>query len=58
MTDFIKGFFSSSHSRSSKSHSDFSDFFTKKSSGDQAKIVRQALREANKEQKKLMSDSR
>lgn len=55
MTELLRGFFSSSYSRRA-SHNDFSDFFTKKSSGDQVKIVRKALRDANREQKKVMEE--
>jgi hypothetical protein len=33
--------------------SDFSDFFTK-SSGDKAKVIRQVLREANEEQRRVV----
>ena len=35
--------------------SDFSDFFSK-SSGDKAKIIREVLREANEEQRKVVQE--
>jgi hypothetical protein len=55
MTEFIKGFFSSSKSKSHAQANDFSDFFDKKS-GEKVKIIRQVLREANAEQKKLLRE--
>lgn len=52
MNSFIKGFFSSSTAKTGSSN-DFSEFFNK-TAGDKAKVIRQVLREANAEQRKVM----
>lgn len=41
----------------SQKNSDFSDFFMKKS-GDKKKVITQILREANKEQRKIVEEYR
>ncbi|OGY59422.1 MAG: hypothetical protein A3B23_03855 [Candidatus Colwellbacteria bacterium RIFCSPLOWO2_01_FULL_48_10] len=57
MTKLIKGFLAAFTKKGEKKSSDFSDFFTK-SSGDKAKVIRQVLREANAEQKKMIETYR
>ncbi len=57
MTDFIKGIIASLSRGADRKDSDFSDFFTK-SAGDKAKVIRQVLREANEEQRKVMKEYR
>lgn len=52
MTSFIKGIFGITDKRGSTSN-DFSEFFSKPSV-DKAKVIRQVLREANAEQRKMM----
>ena len=55
MTNIIKAFFGLKDQKQKevKTRNDFSEFFSK-SSGDKAKVIRQVLREANAEQRKLM----
>jgi len=55
MNKLIKGFLSTLGGGERKKSSDFSDFFDK-SAGDKAKVVRQVLREANEEQRKVMRE--
>lgn len=57
MTKLLKGFFAVFAKKGEKKSSDFSDFFTK-SSGHKAKVIRQVLREANEEQRKVMEEYR
>ena len=57
MTDLIKGFFASFGHKDDSTSSDFSAFFSKPS-GDKAKVIRQVLREANEEQRKVMKKYR
>jgi len=53
MTNLIKGFLEVFRGGTAKKGSDFSDFFNKPA-GDKAKVIRQVLREANEEQRKVM----
>lgn len=53
MTKLIKGFLATIRVGETKRNSDFSDFFTKPA-GEKAKVIRQVLREANEEQKKMV----
>lgn len=53
MTSFIKGFLGLGGGKAASRSNDFSEFFAK-SSGDKAKVIRQVLREANAEQRKVM----
>lgn len=55
MTNLIKGFFSSFSGRDASEHNDFSAFFSKPA-GDKVKVIRQVLREANAEQRKVMRE--
>jgi len=57
MSKLIKGFLAVVAKKTERKSSDFSDFFTK-SSGDKAKVIRQVLREANAEQKKMIETYR
>lgn len=57
MTNEIKGFFGAFRSGGKKTSSDFSDFFSK-SSGHKAKVIRQVLREANAEQRRVVQECR
>jgi hypothetical protein len=57
MTPLIKSLFHPFGGNSSRKSSDFSDFFTKPSA-DKAKVIRQVLREANQEQRKVMETYR
>lgn len=57
MTKLLKGFFAVFAKKEEKKSSDFSDFFTK-SSGHKAKVIRQVLREANAEQRKVIQEYR
>lgn len=57
MTNFIKGIIASFSRGAERKDSDFSEFFTK-SAGDKAKVIRQVLREANEEQRKVMKEYR
>lgn len=53
MTKLIRDVFASFGSGKDRRGSDFSDFFSKPSS-DKAKLIRQVLREANAEQRRVM----
>lgn len=55
MTNLIKGFLATISGKEPKKSSDFSDFFGKPA-GDKAKVIRQVLREANEEQRKVMRE--
>lgn len=55
MTDIIKGFFASISGRNAHESNDFSAFFSKPA-GDKVKVIRQVLREANAEQRKVMKE--
>jgi hypothetical protein len=55
MTTLIRGLISSLGGNSGRKSSDFSEFFDK-SSGHKAKVIREVLREANKEQRKVMQE--
>lgn len=55
MTDIIKGFFASISGRNAHESNDFSAFFSKPS-GDKVRVIRQVLREANEEQRKVMRE--
>lgn len=57
MTGKIKRFLTNVRGGMSKSSSDFSDFFNKPSS-DKAEVIRQVLREANEEQRKIVREYR
>lgn len=57
MTKFIKDIFASLGVGEPKRNSDFSDFFTKPAA-DKAKVIRQVLREANEEQRKMVREYR
>lgn len=57
MTDKIKGFFTNLRGGAPKASNDFSDFFNKPA-GDKAKVIRQVLREANEEQRKVVREYR
>lgn len=57
MNRIIKNLTQSLSGKEAPKSSDFSDFFDK-SSGDKAKVIRQVLREANEEQRKIMIESR
>ncbi len=53
MIGLIKGFFSSAPNTKVGGSNDFSDFFSKPAV-DKAKVIRQVLREANAEQRKVV----
>lgn len=53
MITFIKNLFLRNEAKNS-SRNDFSDFFVTAKSRDKAKLIREVLREANKEQKELV----
>jgi hypothetical protein len=53
MTKYFRHFWTTMTGASQPKASDFSDFFTK-SSGDKAKVIRQVLREANEEQRRVV----
>jgi len=55
MSKILKNFMKSLSGRETSKTSDFSDFF-EKSSGDKAKVIRQVLREANQEQRKVIDE--
>jgi len=57
MTKLIKSIFTAFGRKPERKSSDFSDFFTK-SSGHKAKVIRQVLREANEEQRKVIQEYR
>ncbi|MEJ0053380.1 MAG: hypothetical protein WDN10_01450 [bacterium] len=57
MTNFIRGFFGSSGAKKGHADNDFSAFFSR-SSADKVKVVRQVLREANAEQRKVMEQGK
>jgi len=57
MINILKGFFTPLSGGRVEQKNDFSAFFTK-SSGDKAKVIRQALREANAEQRRVMQEYR
>lgn len=57
MTSKIKSFFSNLYGGTPKVSNDFSDFFSKPS-GDKAKVIRQVLREANAEQRRVVQEYR
>lgn len=57
MTNLIKGFLATISGKEPRKNSDFSDFFSKPA-GDKAKVIRQVLREANEEQRKVMKEYR
>ena len=53
MTNLIKGLLATFGAKGHKKSNDFSEFFNKPS-GDKAKVIRQVLREANEEQRKMV----
>lgn len=55
MTNIIKGFFASVSGGKTNENNDFSAFFSK-SSGDKVRVIRQVLREANAEQRRVMKE--
>ncbi len=55
MINFFRGFLGISDKKGSTSN-DFSDFFAKPS-GDKVKVIREVLREANAEQRRIMEKS-
>jgi len=57
MINLIKGFLATIGGGERKKNSDFSDFFSKPS-GDKAKVIREVLREANKEQREAVLEYR
>ena len=57
MTKIIKNFLASLNGHKTPKTNDFSEFFDK-SSGHKAKVIRQVLREANEEQRKVISEYR
>ena len=57
MLKLIKGFLATFGAGETKRNSDFSDFFTKPA-GEKAKVIRQVLREANEEQRKVVREYR
>jgi len=57
MTKLIQGFLATLGVGEPRRNSDFSDFFTKPA-GDKAKVIRQVLREANEEQRKVVREYR
>lgn len=57
MTELIKGIFGGLSGNKDRKSSDFSDFFSKPAA-DKTKVIRQVLREANEEQRKVMREYR
>ena len=57
MKGLFKGFFANLGKGGKRRESDFSDFFNKPA-GDKAKVIRQVLREANEEQRKVITEYR
>lgn len=57
MKNFLKDFLGRFGHSNSKNTSDFSDFFTKPAAY-KAKVIREVLREANEEQRKIVEEYR
>lgn len=57
MTKILRSIIGSLGGHKAKKSSDFSDFFSK-SSAERTKVMRQVLREANEEQRKVVESAR